>query len=263
MSNIAITHAPSGLVHAEVVRSMYVTPHMVRVTITGPDLERFEYRGFDQWFRLAIPTSDDTRFDRLPDKIDTRGYLAYLMLPRSTRPVIRNYTVRAYRALEREIDIDFVVHGDAGVAAPWSRTVQPGTPVAFIDQGCGYSPVPADRQLLVADETGLPAVAGILRDMPRDSVGDAIIELPDLADVQETDAPEGMTVRWVVRAADARPGTAALETLRALEPPTGTVSAFVVGESGLATGGRRHLVNDRGVPKSNVTFCGYYKLGKH
>lgn len=263
MSNITITHAPSGLIHAEVVRSEYVTPHMVRVTITGPGLEQYEYKGFDQWFRLAIPTSDDTRFDRLPEKIDTRGYLAYLMLPRSTRPVIRNYTVRAFRPAERELDIDFVVHGDAGVAAPWSRSVQPGTPVAFIDQGCGYSPVPADRQLLVADETGLPAVAGILRDMPRDSVGDAIIEIPDLADAQETGAPEGMAVHWVVRPSGSRPGVTALDTLRALELPSGSIAAFVVGESGLATGGRRHLVNERGVPKGNVTFCGYYKLGKH
>ena len=27
----------------------------------------------------------------------------------------------------------------------------------------------------------------------------------------------------------------------------------------LATGTRRHLVNERGVPKANITFCGYWK----
>lgn len=263
MSNITITHAPSGLVHAEVVRSQLVTPNMMRVTIGGADLDRFEDRGFDQWFRLAIPTSDDARFDRLPERIDVRGYLGYLMLPRSTRPVIRNYTVRAFRRAERELDIDFVVHGDAGVAGPWSRTVRAGTPVALIDQGCGFTPVAADHLLLVADETGLPAVAGILRDLPRDAVGDAIIEVPDPLDAQETGAPSGMTVRWVVRGAGERPGGAALETLRSLRIPDGSVSAFVVGESGLATGGRRHLVAERGLAKADVTFCGYYKLGKH
>jgi NADPH-dependent ferric siderophore reductase len=36
-------------------------------------------------------------------------------------------------------------------------------------------------------------------------------------------------------------------------------NAFAAGESKLATGARRHLVNDRGVPKSNITFCGYWR----
>ena len=197
MSSITVTHAPSGLVHAHVARTERVTPHMVRVTLAGDDLRRFDYRGFDQWFRLAVPVDDHARFDNLPDKFDTRSYLRYLVLPQSTRPVIRNYTVRAFRPEVPELDIDFVCHGVAGVAGPWAESVEPGAEVAFIDQGCGWAPVPADWTLLVADESGLPAVLGILRDMPRDAVGHAIVELIDAADAQDVDAPAGMTVHWV------------------------------------------------------------------
>lgn len=171
MTNIAVTHAPSGLVRAYVARTERVTPHMVRVTLTGDDLRRFEYRGFDQWFRLAVPVDDHARFDNLPERFDTRAYLRYLVLPRSTRPVIRNYTVRAFRPDVPELDVDFVCHGTSGVAAPWAESAEPGVEVAFIDQGCGWASVPADWNLLVADESGLPAVAGILRDLPRDAVG--------------------------------------------------------------------------------------------
>lgn len=258
MSSITVTHAPSGLVHANVARSERVTPHMVRVTLTGDDLRRFDYRGFDQWFRLAVPVDDHARFDNLPDKFDTRSYLRYLVLPRSTRPVIRNYTVRAFRPADLELDIDFVCHGTAGVAGPWAESVEPGTEVAFIDQGCGWAPVPADWSLLVADESGLPAVLGILRDMPRDAVGHAVVELIDAADAQDVDAPAGMTLHWVSRAE----GGTALDRLRSLDWPTGTPYAFAVGESKIATGARRYLVGERGVPKENVTFCGYWKAGK-
>jgi len=258
MSSITVTHAPSGLVHASVARTERVTPHMVRVTLTGEDLRRFDHRGFDQWFRLAVPVDDHARFDNLPDKFDTRSYLRYLVLPKSTRPVIRNYTVRAFRPDELELDIDFVCHGTAGVAGPWAESVEPGTEVAFIDQGCGWAPVPADWSLLVADESGLPAVLGILRDMPRDAVGHAIVELIDAADAQEVDAPAGMTLHWVSRAES---GTA-LDRLRSLDWPAGTPYAFAVGESKIATGARRYLVGERGVPKGNVTFCGYWKAGK-
>lgn len=111
MSNIAVTHADSGLVRCQVQRSERITPHMTRVTFGGQDLERFEYRGFDQWFRLAIPVDSHSRFDNLPAKFGVGGYLKYLTLPKGTRPVIRNYTIRQFRAGAGEIDVDFLVHG--------------------------------------------------------------------------------------------------------------------------------------------------------
>lgn len=263
MSNIAVVHAPSGLVHTTVVRRELVTPHMVRVTLGGGDLDAFEFQGFDQWFRLAVPThAGGDRFDNLPERFGIGGYLRYLTLPSGTRPVIRNYTVRAFRPESLELDIDFVVHGTEGIAAPWAASVEPGAEVAFIDQGRGWKPVPHDEVLLVADESGLPAVAGILRDLPRAARGHAVIELFDLADRQETEAPDGVEVHWVQRDPSANPGTVALPTLVGLGFPADRTYAFAVGESAVATGARRHLVNERGVPKQNVTFCGYWKLGK-
>lgn len=263
MSNIAVTHAPSGLVHATVVRSERVTPHMMRVTLGGGDLERFESLGFDQWFRLAVPVDPaHARFDNLPDRFGIGGYLRYRTLPKGTRPVIRNYTVRAFRERPAELDIDFVTHGTDGIAAPWAESVEAGGEIALIDQGCGWKPVPADWTLLAGDESGLPAVAGILRDLPRDAVGHAIIELFDAADRQPTDAPSGMTVHWLERPYGSAPGSALLPALAALEFPAGAPYAFAVGESAVATGVRRHLVAERGVPKANVTFCGYWKLGR-
>ena len=260
LSNIEITHsATTGVVLAEVVDAVRISPHFVRLTIAGDDLAGWRDLGFDQWFRLAVPTSGETRFDNLSETYDTAGYLKYLMLPKTTRPVIRNYTVRQFRAEALELDIDFVVHGDDGVAGPWASGLPLGASVALIDQGCGYRPLDADRQLLIGDESALPAVVGILRDLPRDARGDALIEIPDLADQQQVDPPEGVAVHWIVRPPDAPVGRTALEHLRELPFPDGTVNAFAAGESKLATGARRHLVNERGVPKSNVTFCGYWR----
>lgn len=69
-----------------------------------------------------------------------------------------------------------------------------------------------------------------------------------------------MNVRWLVREPGAAPGSAALPVLREL-PLDADLYAFAVGESALATGAR-HLVSERGVAKSNVTFSGYWKLGR-
>jgi Siderophore-interacting protein len=261
MSNIAVTHADSGLVRMEVLRREQVSPHIVRVTFGGECLKRFEYKGYDQWFRLALPIRNESGLDRMPQKFGIGGYLRYLTLPKGSRPVIRNYTIRHYRTDPLEMDVDFVVHGTEGIAGPWARNVAPGATVAFIDQGCGWKPVPAQHHVMVADESGMPAVLGILRDMPRDAVGHAVIELIDVEDAQEVAAPPGVALTWVVRSAGQAPGVKALEALKSLDLSADTY-AFAVGESALATGARRYLVNERGVPKKNVTFSGYWKLGK-
>lgn len=257
-SNIAVTHADTGLVLADVVRAEQISPHFVRVTLAGEELAQWRDLGFDQWFRLAVPTSDDARFDNLSDRFNMSGYLRYLTLPKATRPVIRNYTVREYRSAPAELDIDFVVHGEAGVAGPWAAGLPVGDTVGLIDQGCGFRNIPAERTILVGDESALPAVIGILRDLDRGTTGTAIIEVPDAADEQAVEAPIGMDVQWVVRRASDRVGTRALAALEALGSIPAEAYAFAAGESKLATGARRHLVG-LGVPKDRITFCGYWK----
>ena len=250
------------MIHADVVATRYVTPGMIRITIGGDGLAAFTGRGFDQWFRLFLPLEGETNF-ALPKKIDLLGYVQYLAMPKATRPPLRNYTVREFRAEQRELDIDFVAHGDAGIASGWAARAQVGDRVAVLDQGIMFAPRPGvDWFLLATDESGLPAAAGILRDMPRDAVGHAFLEVATLDDAQETGAPAGVEVHWLVRDGQEKPGVLALETVKGFDLPSGSVYAWVVGEQSLPTSLRRWLVNERGVPKGDIMFCGYWRFGR-
>lgn len=173
----------SGLYTAQVLRTERISPHVVRVTFAGEDLSRLPQRGFDQWFRLFLPHPDgETDFAAVPEKFSMTGYLKYLTARSGTRPPFRNYTVRAHRPDTVEIDVDFVVHGDTGLAGAWAQRAEPGEQVALIDQGCGFDPRgDGGPVLLVGDESALPAIAGILRDLPREATGLAIIEIPSAA----------------------------------------------------------------------------------
>lgn len=264
--NIAVDHASTGLVTARVARAERISPSFVRLTLEGEQLQGWRDLGFDQWFRLAIPVAGEaTRFDRLASRYDVRGYLKYLTLPRSTRPAIRNYTVRSFDRSAARMEVDFVIHNSdpqhAGVAAPWAATLPVGAAVALIDQGCGYRPVEdADTVVIVSEESALPAAIGILRDLPATSAGYALLEVPHRADEQPIRAPEGVAVRWILRERTARPGAAALEELRGLPPLADVpVSGFVAGEQQLASLGRKHLVNVRGLDRGAVDFCGYWR----
>lgn len=262
--------ADAHVVTLSVVGSKRVSPHVVRVTLGGDDMELFTPMGFDQWFRLFLARDDQDSL-RLPTRTSGMWYVQYLATPKARRPWVRNYTVRAARPDLREIDVDFVVHGDAGPASSFALSAQPGDRVGLLDQGVGYNPrVPHDWTLLVADETGLPAVAGICESLPDDARGLAIVEIPEAADAQDFRVPAGVELRWVVRegaapagtdAHELLPGALALEAVRSADLSSGPVYAYAVGESALATGVRRHLVNDRGVPKANIDFVGYWRHG--
>lgn len=258
----AKTHSTLAVVRVR--RTERVSPNIVRVTVGGDQLGALPDHGFDHWFRLFLPQEEgETSFD-LPTRVDMRGYLKYLRMPSATRPHMRNYTVREFRPDRLELDIDFVVHGDEGIATRWVRRTAPGDTVALLDQGRGYEiPDDATHHLLVTDETGMFAVVNILRDLPRDATGDAYIEIPDAADAQPTAEPDGVTVHWLVREPGRRHGTLALETVqRDWRKPAAPMAAYLVGEQALPTTLRRWLVTEHGVPKSAISFVGYWRIGK-
>lgn len=264
------------VVMAEVVNTKRVTPNMMRVTLGGDDLAHFTPAGYDQWFRLFLPRAGQDML-RLPKRTSGLWYAEYLTTPKAQRPWVRNYTVRAARPDLNEIDVDFVLHaaddetpGDhehaSGPGAGFAEAADRGMRVGILDQGITFDANhPHGWTLLVADESGLPAVAGICESLPDDTRGTAVIEVPTAGDKQEFRAPSGIEVRWVVRSdAHAVPGQAALAELHELElaGPAADVYAFTIGESSLATGARRHLVNERGVPKGQVDFVGYWRHGR-
>ncbi|WP_106125309.1 siderophore-interacting protein [Pseudosporangium ferrugineum] len=113
-----------------------------------------------------------------------------------------------------------------------------------------------------SSESALPAILAILEggDLP----AEVFVEVPTAADVRTGIAtPAGTTIHWLPRDEPAaRPGTLALRAVRDLTLRPGPFYAWAAGESALATGVRRHLVGDRGVPRSDVAFLGYWKHGR-
>lgn len=106
---------------------------------------------------------------------------------------------------------------------------------------------------------GIEGRAAIWACQPGGTVGRLVQEVPTAADRRVLEGPDGVTVSWVVRQdSTSVPGAAALRELRRLASTDATGYAFVVGESTLATEGRRHL-HRLGLPKDRITFSGFWK----
>lgn len=248
------------------IRAVDVSPAFRRVTVASEELAEFRHLGFDHWFRLFVPAAGQSAW-RLPSATSKLWYAQWLATPARSRPHCNNYTVRDYRPKARELDIDVVQHRGPtgsleGRVAQWAAVVRSGDELAILDEGLLFNPPSGSRSVLVAgDESALPAVEGILRSLSPTIGGDAVVEVPTRDDIRDLAHGPDVRLHWVVRSEvepAAIPGSAALSALTALPTPRADTYAFLVGESGLATGARRHLVR-AGLAKDRITFCGFWK----
>ncbi|MFB7593498.1 siderophore-interacting protein [Streptomyces sp. NPDC056160] len=239
---------------ARVVRTERLTPHMQRVVLGGEGLADLPVGTCtDHYVKLLFPAAGVT----YPEPFDMQRIREEF--PPEQWPVTRTYTVRAWDPEHRELTLDFVVHGDEGLAGPWSLLVRPGETVRFMGPGGAYAPDPsADWHLLAGDESALPAIARSLEALPRGATAHAFVEVSGPEEEQKIDSD--VEVVWLHRG-DRPVGAALVEAVRTLEFPAGRVHAFVHGEAGFVKELRRLLRVEHAIPREDLSISGYWRLG--
>jgi NADPH-dependent ferric siderophore reductase len=238
----------------EVRRTERLTPGMIRVVAGGADLAEFPDTPYtDRYVKLVFPRPGV----RYPEPFDMEAIRAGM--PREQWPLTRTYTVRALDHAAGELTIDFVVHGDRGLAGPWAAAARRGDTLRLMGPGGAYAPDPAaDWHLLVGDESALPAIGAACERLPAGARALAVLEVAGPQERQ--DLPAVVEQHWLHRD-PARP-TQLVDAVRALEFPPGRVHAFVHGEAGAVRDVRRHLLDERGVPRPALSVSGYWRIGR-
>lgn len=239
---------------AQVVRTERLTPHMQRVVLGGEGLAGFAADTCtDHYVKLLFGATGVT----YPEPFDLERIRAEF--PREQWPVTRTYTVRGWDPEQRELTLDFVIHGDEGLAGPWAVRAQPGDTVRFMGPGGAYAPDPAaDWHLLAGDESALPAIARALETLPAGARAHAFVEVSGPEEEQKIDT--AVQVVWLHRG-DRPVGEALVEAVRELEFPAGRMHAFVHGEAGFVKELRRLLRVELQVPREDLSISGYWRLG--
>ena len=237
---------------ATVVSVERLTPRMVRVVVGGDDLDGFGAGAFtDHYVKVQLPPAGAD----YAAPFDTEAIKE--RLPREQWPRVRSYTVRAWDAERMLLTLDFVVHGDRGVAGPWAAGARPGDVLQLTGPGGAYSPDPgAAWHLMVGDLAVLPAIAASLERVPAGVPVQVVVELDDDADRQALTSPGDLRVTWLRSDCSDR---VLLDAVQGLEFPEGQVHAFVHGEATAVRAVRKHLVVDRGVPLEALSVSGYWK----
>ncbi|MGW6173487.1 siderophore-interacting protein [Arthrobacter sp. NPDC055138] len=254
---------PRVQTNLQVTRTEWLSKHMVRVYASGDAFESFAERyaakeATDPYIKIFFldPSLDVELPVNVAELKET--------LPADKLPVTRTYTVRRVDRETRELVVDFVVHGDEGLAGPWAARAKPGDWMMFNGPGGAYRPDPdADWYLLAGDDSALPAIAAAVEALTPDARGHAFLEVDSEDDVQELDAPAGLRIHWLFRRGQT-PGTATMlrDAISALEWPEGRVDAFVHGERGEVKSLRDVLFKDHGLSREQVSISGYWAYGR-
>ncbi|AEK38196.1 MAG: SIP domain-containing protein [Corynebacterium sp.] len=258
-----ITVHPMALRNLEVTAVADITPALRRVTLTGPDLVDFSSAGFDDDVKLFFAYPGQTE-PVLPTIVD-----GGIRFPKEPSPLVRTYTIRAWRpeaGEHGEVDIDFVKHG-VGVATTWAYRTRPGESVHMVGPTLTKGlPAGADWTLIAGDDTTVPAIARYLDELPTDAKATVFIEVAEDAhryDILAGRDLPGVTVTWLVR--HGAPGESApllldaIKTLPADLWETGQCFAWIAGEQSIVRDMRRHLVGERGMDKAWIDFTGYWR----
>jgi len=208
-----------------VLRVTRLSENFTRVTFTGADLATFGDLGLDQRINLIFPIEaigfSDFGWNDPQPLPDGYWYSRWRALPNDARNPLRVYTVRAIRPTERELDVDFVAHGD-GPAMRWLAAAAPGDELVVIGPdrlsenshvGSDWHPGNAHQLLLVGDGTAAPAIAAILESLPEHRSAHAIVEIPDAADAMPLSVSARVSVNWVAALAG-EPGARLLPAVR-------------------------------------------------
>ncbi|WP_243232749.1 siderophore-interacting protein [Microbacterium sp. CIAB417] len=218
-----------------------LAPDYVRVRLEGEDLAGFDSPGADDHMRLFFPAE-------IPDTVEE----------------LRASPSREYTPLswgEDWLEVEFAVHGDEGVAAPWAANAPLGARIGIGGpRGSAVLTGTPGSWLLVGDETAIPAIRRFAA-----QIGDApariVIEVRGAEGEIPIDAP--VPVEWLHRG-DAPSGSALIAFVESL----GTADAvgehpfvFIAAEQSIVKPGRA-LLERWGVDTAHAVVKGYWKRGE-
>lgn len=241
-------------IHRAEVRSVTdLVPGLRRFVFGGPGLADFETSGVgDEYLRVFLPDEPGGE-PRIPVPVG-RGW----DWPDGVAPApLRTYTVRAWEAERHELTVDVVLH-DGGLAAEWARRAQVGAVVAVNSPSGMYdAPADLDWQVLVTDLTGLPAATRILQQTDPRVRSRLIVEAPSAAQRFADEIPAAVDVQWVTGGNGVAPSRIE-QLVRGLDRPEGVGYLWVVGESRVLRGVRKHVRHELGQPASSYKIVAYW-----
>jgi NADPH-dependent ferric siderophore reductase len=254
-TGLRVRREPPAFRRVNVVGVTSLTPRMVRVSVGGPELEGLVVEQPAASVRLLLPAAGAREL-----VMPTWNGNEFLLAD-GRRPAIRTLTPLRVDPERRQLDLEIVVH-EGGTASEWALKAQAGDEVALSGPGRGYPVDPEARGfLLVGDESAVPAIGQLLEVLPEDKPVHVVIEIGAPEAQLELPKHPGASVDWLELPAGAPPGDTLVEAVTRADLPEGH-RVWAAGEAAAMQRIRKHLLEERQMPRSATWVRGYWKTGR-
>jgi NADPH-dependent ferric siderophore reductase len=241
---------PPAVRRLDVLNVLHPTPHFVRVTLGGAQLEGFISASFDDHFKLMLPP--DAQSPLILPGFGPNGPQWPADMP---RPVMRDFTPRLHDVVKRELDVEIALHGE-GPASEWAAQAAKGQSVGVGGpRGSLLIPVDYAWHVLIGDETALPAISRRLEELPPAATVFAVLLVADPADRRVFHTNADLTERWVADSDEL------INAVGLLQLPAGEGFAWAAGEAKTIAAVRQVLSNTHGMQKDHLRTAAYWKRG--
>lgn len=190
------TSLPPNFTFVQVREVIQLGPVFLRATLEGDDLSS---HGDDSiHFRLAQPPIGT---DPVWPSVAANGSVVWADGPGAIHKPV--YTTRSVDHQTNRLITDIFIH-EGGRTTEWAMQLLEGDNARRLVGLVGPSGgglMPADKVLMASDETGFPAAARILENLPDGATGQVFLEAEKGAECDyPIETPAGVTLTWLSRA---------------------------------------------------------------
>jgi NADPH-dependent ferric siderophore reductase len=190
------------------------------------------------------------------------GQDVMLVLSAGERPLSRRYTIRGFDQASKLLELNIVAHGVHGPGAEWASQTQPGDRVNGVGpRGKIFVDAEADWHLFLGDESAAPGSLHMLEMLPEGVPGQAILEIPSVADQLPTPVP-AERVTWRYRGElPAIQSTMLVEAMNGVELREGRGHVYIAGEVQVVSAVLRAALA-RGLTNEQLSPKAYWGRGR-
>lgn len=240
----------------KVRRKEYITPHYIRIYLTGDNIEQFQNTSVGINNKILIPENGSNEI-HFPSREKSKN-----SQDPTKKSIMRTYTHRGIDLEKNEIWIDFVAHGEEGPASAWAINAKEGDVLGVtMKDGKAELYPEAEWYLLVGDATAIPVLSAILEDLPPTAKGTCIIEVNGKEDVQRIQTEAQINFRWLF---NERPqeGSKLFDEIKKVDLAAQNRFAYVAAEFSSVKNIRHYLRKEKNWAIDELYAYSYWKAGE-
>lgn len=230
-----------------------LSPHLRRIYFSSDDFSDLSVHQNGAHIKLFFP--EQAHLIPLLPKRTAQGKIFW---PQAKKPMTRTYTIRNFFEKAQLLVVDFVMHGDGGVAAHWANHAKIGNVIGLAGPGGPRRfNSNADYWIFIGDLSSLAMISASLEQLPEHAQGQIWIEIEDQADKICFAYPNAMQINWIIK--DQNTETKILKALRCYDWTSKVISVSLAGEHSRVLTLRNFLLKDIQLSKSYLYAVPYWK----